>query len=168
MKEIKISGMGCQKCVDAVTAALNDAEIQIDENLRNMYDMIINAINVIEKNDKNEYKIFKEIKDIKSDTLSSFELDRKLSKVYSTILEIGNDIQKLEKNRSYNSIKENLRVIEEKLIGLRSFYNKYVSEYNLLIKSFPSGFIAKLGSFKYKNHYDGKDLTDDILNDFKL
>ena len=44
----------------------------------------------------------------------------------------------------------------------------FSSDYNKLAKSFPSIIIAKILGYKIKTYFDGKNMEDDIVNDFKL
>ena len=37
-----------------------------------------------------------------------------------------------------------------------------------MVKKLPSSMVAKMCKYKEKNYYDGKDLNDDIIKDFKL
>ena len=147
---------------------INDAEVSIDENLRNMYDLIIKGINIIEKNTNAESKTLEEIKKIKSNQYSNFEVDRMLSKAHKELLRINDDYDKLSRNKNFKEIKDDLTNIEEKLTALRTFYNKYTSKYNLLLSTFPTNIIAKFGRYKQKTQYDGKNLNDDNIKDFKI
>lgn len=147
---------------------INDAEINIDEVLRQKFDLLTKIINIIEKNTDAESKILEEIKDVKSDKYSNFEVDRLLTKGFKEIIKIASDYEKVSKNKSFKSMKESLKDTEEKLIALRTFYNKYTTKYNLLLSTFPSNFIAKLGHYEEKMQYDGKNLTDENIKDFKI
>ena len=37
-----------------------------------------------------------------------------------------------------------------------------------MIRTFPSNIVAKTCKYKQKFYFDGKDMNDDIINDFKL
>lgn len=147
---------------------INDAEINIDETLREKYDLITKVINIIEKNTDAESKILEEIKNVKSDQYSNFEIDRLLTKCFKEIIKISSDYEKVSKNKSFKSLKEKLKDTEEKLIALRTFYNKYTTKYNLLLHTFPSNIIAKICKYEDKSQYDGKNLTDENIKDFKI
>ena len=58
--------------------------------------------------------------------------------------------------------------IEEHLVALRSYYNKYCFEFNRQIKTFPDTIIAKIHRFSEKPFYDGKNLNDEVYTDFKI
>lgn len=146
----------------------NEAEVNIDEALRNKYDDVIRCINVIERKSNIESKTFDEIKKTKSDKLSNFEMDRMLSKAVEEILLITEDNPKLKEGKSFVELLKDIDELEEKLVALRSYYNKYCFDYNKRIKTFPDTIIANVHKFKEKTFYDGKNLNDDIYTDFKL
>jgi len=83
---IGIVFINCYNKINKALLKINDAEISIDEDLRNMYDLVIKAINIIEKSIKTENKIFKELRNVKSDEYSNFEINRILNSAYNEIL----------------------------------------------------------------------------------
>ena len=69
-----------------------------------------------------------------------------------------------EKEAIINNLKDNDEILE----AAKSFYNKYTTEINLLIKKFPTNIIAKFHKIKLRNYFDGKNMFDDEIKDFKL
>ncbi len=165
---IGIVFINCYNKINKALLKINDAEISIDEDLRNMYDLVIKAINIIEKSIKTENKIFKELRNVKSDEYSNFEINRILNSAYNEILKISDDYEKINNNKIFKGILNKLNEIEEKLIALRTFYNKYTYEYNILVRTFPSNIVGFLGGYRAKKQYDGKDLNDEEVRDFKI
>ena len=43
-----------------------------------------------------------------------------------------------------------------------------VTDYNKLIHKFPSNLVALICRYSHKNYFDGKDMTDDDTEDFKV
>lgn len=145
-----------------------EAEVNIDQELRNKYDDILRCINIIERKLKLDIKTFEEVKKIKSDKVSNFEIDRILSKCFEEILIITEDYPKVKDTKSFNDLIKDIYQIEEHLVALRSYYNKYTFIFNKRIKTFPDTFISKMHHFNEKTFYDGKNLNDNIYNDFKI
>ena len=48
------------------------------------------------------------------------------------------------------------------------YYNKHTSSLNNYIRKFPNNIIAKIHHVKVKPYFDGKDMTDNDIEDFKL
>ena len=57
---------------------------------------------------------------------------------------------------------------EDEVYACSQYYNDIVTTYNQLVRSFPSNILAFLFHYKERTYYDGKDMNDDIKNDFKL
>ena len=78
------------------------------------------------------------------------------------------DDLKLEDNEELNNEIEAIKRIDEKLCAAKNYYNKNTSLENSLIRKFPTNVIAKIHKFKIKLFFDGKDMEDEIIDDFKL
>ena len=71
-------------------------------------------------------------------------------------------------NVKLNKDKDNIRRIDEKLCAAKNYYNKNTSLENQIIRKFPTNVIAKIHKFKIKLFFDGKDMEDEIIDDFKI
>ena len=147
---------------------INGSESIIDENLRTKYDLMLELDLFLQKYLKKDKPFFKDLKDLKDQEFSSFTLDRKLKEAYLTALKIINDEDNILKETDYNNINNNIKKTDELLSAAKSFYNKYTSKYNELVNKFPSNIVAKIIKYKEKKYFDGKDLNDEIYEDFKL
>ena len=78
------------------------------------------------------------------------------------------DYDSLEKNKDFTNIINSLYDSDEKLEAAKSFYNKYTSKLNEVIRKFPSNIIALIHQIKTKAYFDGKNMFDDEIEDFKL
>ncbi len=74
----------------------------------------------------------------------------------------------LIKMPDFTTLDFSLNENEAELGGYILYYNDNIANFNKLVRMFPSNIVAKLSRFKEKNYYDGKDLNDDDINDFKL
>ena len=63
---------------------------------------------------------------------------------------------------------EKIRELDEKLCAAKNYYNKNTSLENAIIRRFPTNVIAKIHKFKIKLFFDGKDMDDEIIDDFKI
>ena len=147
---------------------INAAEYSIDEILRDRYDLIVRVSNLIKTTIDINAEYFKEFENLKSKKISNFDLDRKIKESINLVMQLKNDYPVLEDNRGFKDILAELKLSEEKLEAAKAFYNKYTAELNAIIKNFPSNIVAHLHHFEIKPFFDGKNLEDDIINDFKL
>lgn len=147
---------------------INEAESIIDNELRNKYDLIIRSSSIINKLLKKEVTYFKDLEKIKKENKSNFEMDRIITEGENLIEKVKNDYISLKDNEEYTNITNSLKNSDEILEAAKSFYNKYTTEINLLIKKFPTNLIAKIHKIKTRNYFDGKNMFDDEIKDFKL
>ena len=61
-----------------------------------------------------------------------------------------------------------LKESEIEISALRKYYNDVITDYNKQVKSFPSILVALVLRYKKKLYYDGKNMDDKIVNDFRL
>lgn len=154
--------------LQSMNIKINESESIIDNELRNKYDLVMRSSTTINKLLKKEVTYFKELEQFKQDKISNFELDRKITEGENLIWQVKNDYRSLEDNEEYNEILNSLKDSDEILEAAKSFYNKYTTEINLIIKSFPTNLIAKIHKIKVRNYFDGKNMFDEEIKDFKL
>lgn len=144
---------------------INVAENNIDNTLRTKFDSLLKGTNLI--NDKPlQTKIESELTNLKDTKISNFELDRKLTKLHNQYSLIKKE--QLTNHKNYNLVLTTLKENNEQLLAYKGYYNNNIVKYNKLVKMFPSNIVSKLARFTEKTFYDGKDMTDDDQQDFKL
>lgn len=145
---------------------IEKAENIIDEALRNKYD-IIAKLNVLIKKEVTKKDYLKDYIELKDKKVSNFEIDRKLTEATNIILEVKNDHEKLN-NKEFNSLLKEIDVINETLASSKNYYNNNTSKLNQIIRKFPSNIIAKIHKYRIKPFFDGKNMQDAVIDDFKL
>ena len=83
------------------------------------------------------------------------------------ILEVKSDHEELE-NKDFNNDLKEIEQINEILTSCKNYYNKNTSELNKIIRKFPSNIVAKIHRYKIKPFFDGKNMQDAVIDDFKL
>ena len=99
---------------------------------------LLNKSIEIIKANTKETEVLNIIDELKTMKISNFDLDRKL----------------------YDAINE--------FNKYRKYYNDIITDYNKLVKKFPSNIVAKVSRYKTRTYFDGKDMEDDDTKDFKL
>jgi len=146
---------------------INEAEAKIDSILRKRFDLLNKSINIIKAHTDNDEKILEEIAKLRSRKLINFELDRKL---YDGINEFNlykEKYPKLTQVDNFVKIDVAINASEIEIIAARNYYNDIITEYNKLVKTFPSNIIAKLYKYHYRNFYDEKNMNSN-KSTFKL
>ena len=145
---------------------IDKSEGIIDEALRQKYDLIA-KLNIPIKNVVTKKDYLKDYIELKDKRISNYELDRKLSEAYNIILEVKNDHEELNTKEINKDIKE-IEKINETLISCKTYFNNNTSELNKLIRKFPTNIVAKIHGYKIKPFFDGKNMQDAVIDDFKL
>ncbi len=146
---------------------INEAEGIIDELLRKKYDLLNLMKNLIIDEAKLPEKTFNDYK-LKGLNISSFDFERKLTEYNNLIDKIKLDYEDLDKDTRFKKYYNELYDLNEKLEAAKSFYNKYTSIINKIIRKFPSNIIAFIHHIKPQAFFDGKDMFDEDIKDFKL
>ncbi len=146
---------------------VHEAECIIDENLRIKYDSLIRISNSLKNKSKENKNYFKEYEKLNEMNISNFDMDRKLNEGFTIILKMQGDLG-LDDDDELNEELEKIRRLDEKLCAAKNYYNKNTSLENAMIRRFPTNVIARIHKFKLKLFFDGKDMDDEIIDDFKI
>ena len=136
------------------------SETSINENLKEKLDLVTRCINIIERELKLESKKFEAVKKVRNEKISNIVFDNILEDATEEIFDIKDDYKEIEKIKSFKGIINDIKDLNILLSGGKKFYNKYASNYNNLIKSFP----YKI----FKSKYKYKELYLDNIMDEKL
>ena len=147
---------------------IDESESMIDETLRSKHDILLKLESLIKTNIKETKINFKDLNDLKKESISNFQLERKLVDTVLLINKIQDDFPELEEIKDYRELLNDIRVMDERINAAKKYYNKYTSKSNELVRKFPSNLIAKFHNITVRNFFDNKDMNDDIIDDFKL
>ena len=147
---------------------IEEAESRIDNNLRDKYDLLNRSISLFRNKIELDTNAFKDIIKLRARKISNFDLDRVLAKSYNEFLSIYEANSKLRESDEIFKVSRQLEIINDELLTLRNYYNENITNYNKMIKKFPTNIIANIKKYKERPFYDLKDMTDEDYEDFKL
>lgn len=147
---------------------LNETENEYIQKIKNKYDLIDKFINEVKNKYKIENKIFDNFNKIKEDNLCTSKNDKLMNKCYKELIQIKEDNQKKKELKCFKDIINEYEDNELLIISLRTYYNKYVLEYNNIIKKFPYNIISKIKKYNLKNVLEGKELETNFNNDLEV
>jgi len=147
---------------------IDEAESRIDNNLRDKYDLLNRSISLFRNKIELDTNAFKEIIKLRARKISNFDLDRVLAKSYNEFLSIYEANPKVRESDEIFKVSRQLEIINDELLTLRNYYNANITNYNKMIKKFPTNIVAKIKKYKERSFYDLKDMTDEDHEDFKL
>ena len=146
---------------------INEAEANIDSTLRKRFDLLNKSIGVIKSNTEKEV-VLDMITNLRSKKLTNFELDRKLYEAINEFSKYKEDYPDLKTNEGYMKIDLGLSETEAEIVASRKYYNDIITDYNKMVRTFPSNVVAKVSKYKVRTYFDCKNMNDEIVNDFKL
>lgn len=138
---------------------INEAEANIDSTLRKRYDLLNKAIEII-KNNTDEVNILENISNLRSQKLNNFELDRELTLGVNTFYSYIDRYPALKTNEQCMNISFGISETESEIIAFRKYYNDIITDYNKMVKTFPSNIVSLLCKYKKKTYFDGKEMDD--------
>ena len=147
---------------------INEVEANIDTTLRKRFDLLNKSINIIKGNINTEEDVLGLIVKLRSRKLSNFDLDRQLYEAINEFNYYKDNYPELSESDALIKIDISLNESEHEITALRKYYNDIITDYNKLIRNFPSNLVAIISKYKEKTYYDGKNMNDNITNDFKL
>ena len=147
---------------------INEAEANIDSILRKRFDLLNKSIDIIKANIKPEEDVLSIIVKLRSRKLSNFDLDRQLYEGIKEFNKYKEEYPELKQSEVFTRIDISLNESEAEIVAFRKYYNDIITDYNKMVKSFPSNIIALIFKFKSKLYFDGKDMSDEDTKDFKL
>jgi len=140
---------------------INEAEVSIDSVLRKRFDLLSKSIGVIKANTDIEGDVLEIIAKLRSKKLDNFELDRGLYEAINEFNTYKENYENLRNCESYMMIEINLIESESEIVALRKYYNDIITDYNKMVKSCPSNFVALLKKYKTKAYFDGNSIETD-------
>lgn len=147
---------------------INEVEANIDTVLRKRFDLLNKSINIIKANCEDVGDVLGNIVKLRSRKLSNFDLDRHLYDAINEFNSFKDNYPSLKECSNFMKISLSLEDTEIEISALRKYYNDTITDYNKLLRNFPSNIVGKISRHKEKTYFDGKNMNDDITNDFKL
>ena len=144
---------------------INEAESFIDTTLRKRFDLLNKSIG---KNITGKKEVLTLIKDLKSVKLSNFELDRKLYEAINEFNTYKEESEELKNSEEFIKVDLSLIESEAEIVAARKYYNDIITDYNKLVRTFPSNLVGLISRYKTKTYFDGKNMEDEDIQDMKL
>ena len=147
---------------------MNESEAFIDTTLRKRFDLLNKSITIIKAHTKSKEDVLPSIVKLRSKKLSNFDLDRQLYEAINEFHKYKESIPELSEVEAFLKIDLSLFESESEIVSARKYYNDIITDYNKAVRTFPSNIVAAICKYKPKTYFDGKDMNDEDVNDFKL
>jgi len=138
----------------------NEAESDIDVQLKRRYDLIPNLVETVKGYMTHERQVFENVTKARTAAMSAKDMHDKaekeniLSGTLKTLFAVSENYPDLKANVNFLDLQRELSDTENKIQAARRFYNGNVRDLNILIETFPSRIIAGLFNFKKMEFFD--------------
>jgi LemA protein len=138
----------------------DNAWSQIDVQLRRRYDLIPNLIETVKGYASHEREVFEEVTRARSHAEAASgvqdqaQAEDRVTQGLRQLLAVAENYPELRANQNFLALQEELVGTESKIAFARQFYNDQVASLNTLIASFPSRFVAAMGSFQPREFFE--------------
>src|SRR3989344_8110776 len=137
--------------------ALSDIDVQ----LKRRHDLIPNLVETVKGYMQHERQVFENVTTARAKAISgSGSLNEKakaedaLSINLKTLFAVAENYPDLKANANFLDLQRELADTENKIQAARRFYNSTVMDYNTMIQSFPSNFLAGAFGFTAREFFD--------------
>lgn len=133
---------------------VSEALSLIDIHLKMRFDLVPNLVETVKGYAKHEQETFVKTLELRALAVGAktekekLEYSNQLVPKMKDIVMIAEDYPKLQADKLYKSLMEQLTDIEDRLVSSRRIYDSNVGLYNTLIQTFPNNAIAKIYGFE--------------------
>ncbi len=138
----------------------NEAESDIDVQLKRRLDLIPNLIEAVKGYVKHERKVLTDLTNARTSALKSEGLvgqakaDNFLTEALKSVFAVAENYPQLKASENFKLLQEELSDTENKLSAARRFYNSNVRALVISIDSFPTNIVAGLFKFKKRELFE--------------
>ena len=133
---------------------------QIDVQLRRRYDLIPNLIETVKGYATHERTVFEAVTNARAQAQSASGVqdqaaaENQLTRSIRQLIAVAENYPDLKASQNFLTLQEELTGTESRIAFSRQFYNDQVANLNVLIGTFPSSIIAKLGHFTTRDFFE--------------
>ncbi len=137
----------------------------IDVQLRRRADLIPNLIETVKGYASHEDKLFRDIAELRAKSIAGgsvaeqSQVGQAMTAALGRIFAIAEAYPNLKADANFRDLQDKLSTIEDEIQLSRRYYNGTVRNFNTLIESFPSNFIANFFHFAKSEFFDIGDVA---------
>lgn len=134
-------------------ALLDEGWSGIDVQLKRRYDLIPNLVKVVKQYGFHEKDVLEKVTKLRSVAMGSQDLEGRvaaetgLTSALKTLFAVSENYPDLKANKNFLALQEQLSAIENDVQLARRYYNGTARNYNVVVKEFPSRFVANMTGY---------------------
>jgi len=138
----------------------------IDVQLKRRYNLIPNLVNTVKGYAAHESETLNNVTEARTRSQNAANVQEQgmaeaaLAGALGKIMMVAEAYPDLKANQNFIQLQDQLGEIEEAIQNARRYYNAVVRDFNTLVDSFPSLFIARLFGFTKRDFFEIEDATE--------
>lgn len=155
-------------------AFVREALSGIDVQLKRRHDLIPKLVDAVKGYSQYERNLFQEVTSIRTRISGARSIREKgeaengLSRALKDIFALAEAYPDLKANQNFLDLQKNISEVEDEIQLARRYYNGTVRNYNIMIESFPSNFIARAFKFEPAEFFEIEYATERKEPDLKF
>ncbi len=131
---------------------VQEAESDIDVQLKRRYELIPNLIETVKGYAKHEKELFEKVTKeraslVTGSTADKIEASNQLTETLKSIFAVAEAYPDLKANQNFLQLQSDLTDTQDKIMAAQRFYNGNVRDFNTKIQVFPTNLYAKMLGF---------------------
>lgn len=132
----------------------------IDVQLKKRYDLVPNLVETVKGYAAHEKTVFEKVTQARtmamraSSPVEKAKAENMLMDTLKSLFALAEAYPELKANVNFMQLQSQLKELEDNIEYARRYYNAVVRDFNILIESFPSNFIASAFSFKQEEFFE--------------
>lgn len=144
---------------------VNEAESDIDVQLKRRYDLIPNLVESVKGYAKHEREVFEKVTEMRSKAMQAQGMEEKakaenmLSQALKSLFAVAENYPDLKASDNFKHLQQELVDAEDKIMAARRFYNANVRDLNTKIESFPTNLVASWLKFQKRPLFEAEEVA---------
>lgn len=143
-------------CEETVQGAYSNVNI----TLTNRYNKMNELLQYVKQYDEHEYKTLKDTIEARGKGMSHNEAESCMMQIAA----VAEQYPQLQSQKNYQTLMNEVSLIENKVAQVKTAYNNTVREYNVACRSFPENIILNITGYEKRNfdYYEIYDSVKDV------
>jgi LemA protein len=139
---------------------IDNAESQIDVQLKRRFDLIPNLMETVKGYAKHEKDLFTDVTKARAAMTNATTIGEKadasnmMTGALKSLFAVAENYPQLKANENFMMLQEELSGTESKIAYSRQFYNDTVQVYNTTIETFPTNLLSGMFKFGKRDFFD--------------
>lgn len=142
---------------------VDEAESDIDVQLKRRHDLIPNLVNTVKGYASHEKELFEKVTEARANAMNAgsmhdkSEAENMLSGTLKSLFAVAEAYPDLKANQNFLELQRELTDTEDKIMASRRFYNGNVRDFNTKLEVFPTNMMASSLGFNKREFFEAEE-----------